>query len=68
MEVEAVVPKFSVEELAELEQFVRKVRDEKERGRKQSVLVFQPVSVGKILKPFSRDDDLMGEMLEGRRL
>ena len=68
MEVEAVVPKFSVEELAELEQFVRKVRDEKEHSGKTSVLDFQPVSVGKILKPFSTNDDLLDEMLEGRRL
>ena len=32
-----------------------------------SVLDIEPVSVGVLLKPFGRDDDLLGEMLEGRR-
>jgi hypothetical protein len=32
-----------------------------------SVLEIEPVSVGVILQPLSPDDDLLGEMLEGRR-
>ncbi|NIL99049.1 MAG: hypothetical protein GTO62_18590 [Planctomycetales bacterium] len=31
-----------------------------------SVLDIPPVSVGQILKPLTRDDDLLDEMLEGR--
>ena len=32
-----------------------------------SVLDIEPVSVGAILQPLGQDDDLLGEMLEGRR-
>jgi hypothetical protein len=32
-----------------------------------SVLDIEPVSVGAVLQPLGRDDDLLGEMLEGRR-
>ena len=32
----------------------------------RSVLDIGPVSVGKVLRPLSPDDDLLGEMLEGR--
>jgi predicted DNA-binding antitoxin AbrB/MazE fold protein len=31
-----------------------------------SVLDIRPVSLGKVLSPLSPDDDLLGEMLEGR--
>jgi hypothetical protein len=31
-----------------------------------SILDIPPVSVGKVLRPFTADDDLLGEMLEGR--
>jgi hypothetical protein len=31
-----------------------------------SILDIPPVSVGKVLRPFTPDDDLLGEMLEGR--
>ncbi len=33
-----------------------------------SVLDIPPVSVGAILRPLTSDDDLLGEMLEGRNL
>lgn len=32
-----------------------------------SVMDIEPVSVGALLQPLGRDDDLLGEMLEGRR-
>ena len=32
-----------------------------------SVLDIEPVSVGAMLQPLGPDDDLLGEMLEGRR-
>jgi len=31
-----------------------------------SILDIPPVSVGAVLKPLTADDDLLGEMLEGR--
>ena len=40
-----------------------------QRGKgPHSVLDIPPVSVGEVLRPLSSDDDLLGEMLEGRRL
>ena len=33
-----------------------------------SVLDIPPVSIGEVLHPLTPDDDLLGEMLEGRRL
>jgi hypothetical protein len=32
-----------------------------------SVLDIAPVSLGRVIRPFSPDDDLLGEMLEGRQ-
>jgi hypothetical protein len=32
-----------------------------------SILEIEPVSVGAFLQPLGRGDDLLGEMLEGRR-
>jgi predicted DNA-binding antitoxin AbrB/MazE fold protein len=31
-----------------------------------SVLDIRPISLGQVLRPLSRDDDVLGEMLEGR--
>ena len=31
-----------------------------------SILEIQPVHLGAVLRPLTRDDDLLGEMLEGR--
>ena len=65
-EIEAAVPKLSVEELAELERFVRAERQKAGQPLGHSVLDIPSVNVGRILQPFSVDDDLLGEMLEGR--
>ncbi len=35
-------------------------------ARKHSVLDIPPLNVGSILRPLGPDDDLLGEMLEGR--
>ena len=35
-------------------------------ARRQSVLDVPPVHLGAVLRPLTRDDDLLGEMLEGR--
>jgi hypothetical protein len=35
-------------------------------GQPHSILDIPPVSLGAVLRPLSSDDDLLGEMLEGR--
>ena len=35
-------------------------------ARPHSILDIAPVSVGAVLRPLTADDDLLGEMLEGR--
>jgi len=42
------------------------VPSEKQALPGHSVLDIPAVSIGEILKPFSSDDDILGEMLEGR--
>jgi hypothetical protein len=65
-EIEKAVPQFSVEELAELEQFIRKARREKEHARKPSLRDIVPLSVGRILQPLGTRDQWYDEMREGR--
>jgi hypothetical protein len=65
-EIEAAVPKLSAEELAELERFVHAERRKASSSQTHSVLDIPTVSVGRILRPLSPEDDLLGEMLEGR--
>jgi hypothetical protein len=36
------------------------------RAQRHSALDIPPVSLGSMLRPLSADDDLLGEMLEGR--
>ena len=45
-EIEKSVSQFSAEELAELEQIIRKARREKEQAQKPSLRDTDPVSVG----------------------
>lgn len=68
IEVEAIVPQFTVEELTELERFVHATRRQKEQATRQSLLDLPSYSVGEILRPLSSGDDLLGEMIEGRKL
>ncbi len=65
-EIEKSVSQFSAEELAELEQIIRKARREKEQAQKPSLRDTDPVSVGTILKPIGTRDEWYSEMLEGR--
>ncbi|MGA3171585.1 MAG: hypothetical protein ABSE62_11300 [Chthoniobacteraceae bacterium] len=65
-EIEMAVPHLSSDELAELEQFVRKARREKEHGERPSLRDIEPTSVGKILAPLGARGDWYDEMLEGR--
>ena len=65
-EVEAVIVNFPADQLAELEQFVRKTRKEKAASEKPSLRDLEPVSVGKILRPLGSRDEWYDEMLEER--
>jgi hypothetical protein len=65
-EIEKAVPQLSAEELAKLEQFIRKTRREKESARRPSLLDIEPVSVGKILQPLGTRDQWYDEMREER--
>ena len=65
-EIEKSVSQFSAEELAELEQIIRKARREKEHAQKPSLQDADPVSVGEILNPIGTRDEWYSEMLEGR--
>jgi TATA-binding protein-associated factor Taf7 len=56
-EIEMAVPGLSADELAELEQFIRKARREKERAQRPSLRNIQPASVGKILEPIGARGD-----------
>ena len=65
-EIERAVPQLSAEELAKLEQFIRKARREKERSSKLSLRKIEPVSVGRILRSLGTRDQWYDEMREGR--
>jgi hypothetical protein len=65
-EIEKSVAQFSTEELAELEQIIRKARRAKEQTQKPSLWETDPVSVGTILKPIGTRDEWYSEMLEGQ--
>lgn len=65
-EIEAAVPKLNAMELAELERFVQEERRKAATVRAHSVLDIPTVTVGRILRPFPTDEDLLDEMLEGR--
>jgi hypothetical protein len=65
-EVESVVAQFSAEQLAELEQFVRRTRLEKIQGRGQSALDLAPLDLGEMLQPIGIRSEWYDEMLERR--
>ena len=61
-EVESVVVQFSAEQLAELEQFVRRTRLEKTQGRGRSALDLPPLDLGEILQPVGIRSEWYDEM------
>ena len=65
-EIEEAVPHLSPEELAELERFVRKARQEQNRRKPHSVLDLKPVHLGEMLRPLGDREDWYDEMREGR--
>jgi hypothetical protein len=70
--LETAASSLPIQEKRELVQFlVARLREEGVdtadlQMPSHSILDIQPVSVGAILRPPGRDDDLLGEMLEGR--
>lgn len=66
-EVEAAVPQFSAEQLAELEQFIRQTRLKKTQANGRSALDLPPLDLGRMLKPLGPRQEWYDEMLEGRR-
>ena len=66
-EIEAALPSLNAEELAALVQRVTLEMCKVMRAPDHSVLDIAPVSIGRVLRPFSPDDDFLGEMLEGRK-
>ena len=65
-EIEQAVPQLSAEELAELERFVRKVRQEQIAPKPYGVLDLQPLHLGEMLRPLGDREEWYDEMLEGR--
>ena len=65
-DIEKSIAQFSAEELAKLEEIIRKARRQKEQAWKPSLRDTDPVSVGTILKPIGTRDEWYSEMLEGR--
>lgn len=65
-DVEAVVPQFSAEELAKLEQFVRQTRLKRTQGRGRSALELPALNLGRMLQPLGAREEWYDEMLEGR--
>jgi TATA-binding protein-associated factor Taf7 len=64
-EIEKFVSHFSAEELAELEQIIRKARREKEQVQNPRMRNTDPISVGTILKPIGTRNECYSEMLKG---
>ena len=63
---EAMVARFSPEQLAELEKFIRLTRLEKTRGGGQSALDLPPLDLGRNLQSLGTREQWYDEMLEGR--
>ena len=65
-EIETAVPDLTAEELLELEQFVRRTRQQKAGAVRPSLRDLEPVSAGGMLRPLGTRDEWYDEMLEGR--
>jgi len=62
-EIKVAIEQLSVEDQRKLRQWLGALGSP---GRTHSVLDIPTVSIGKIIKPLSPDDDILGEMLEDR--
>jgi hypothetical protein len=66
-EIEAAIPLLNPRELSELERLVRSARRRQAGGARRSALDLPPLQLGKVLRPLSVEDDLLGEMLNDAR-
>jgi hypothetical protein len=65
-DIEKAIPQLSVEELAELERFVRQAKRAKAASPTTSVMDMAPLDLGRMLRPLGNREDWYDEMLEGR--
>ncbi len=65
-EIEMAVPHLDAGELSHLERLVHSLRIRKTK-KQRSALDLPPLKLGKVLKPFSAEDDLLEEMLNDAR-
>ncbi len=65
-EIEAVVVHFSPEQLAELEEFVRRTRLEKVQCTGPSALDLAPLDLGQMLQPIGDREEWYDEVLKGQ--
>jgi hypothetical protein len=66
-EMKAALPTLSEEELARLEQFAREEAGSRNSPPRKSWRDIKPVDLGKMLKPLTSDDDILGEMIDAKR-
>lgn len=66
-EIETAVPSLGLDELSDLERFVRTLRLKRSKDVKPSALDLPPLKLGRMLKPLGSEDDLMEEMLNDPR-
>ena len=65
-EIEKAIPQLTASELAELEHFVRRAREEKIAVPAHSILDIKPSNLGGMLRPLGTREEWYDEMLEGR--
>ena len=65
-EIEEALPKLTPDEISALRRKLEAIAPEQSQPRK-SLRDIKPVDLGAMLKPFSSDDDILGEMLDEKR-
>ena len=66
-EIKAAIPPLSPDELLELERMARSARKRRLGDVGRSAFDLPPLHLGKVLRPLSAEDDLLGEMLDDTR-
>ena len=66
-EIEMAIPQLDLAELSHLKRVVHSLRLRKEQPRRLSAFDLSPLKLGKVLKPLTAEDDLLGEMLDDTR-
>jgi hypothetical protein len=66
-EMKAALPALSPGELATLERLAREEAQSRTAPPRKSWRDIKPVDLGKMLKPLTSDDDILGEMIDAKR-